>query len=93
MRRLCREARLPLPVANVKVCGWEVDLLWPQHQLIIEVDGFAAHGHRAAFERDRRKQTELVAGGYRVIRITWRQLRIEPLAVIAAVALALANRS
>jgi len=31
----------------------------------------------------------LVAAGDRVIRVTWRQLRHEPLAVIAAVARAL----
>ncbi|MDQ6745518.1 MAG: DUF559 domain-containing protein [Actinomycetota bacterium] len=89
VRGLCRQARLPEPRCNVRVCGYEVDLLWPGQRLIVEVDGHSAHGHRAAFERDRRKQMELVAAGYRVIRVTWRQLRGEPLAVIAAVARAL----
>jgi len=89
VRGLCRQARLPEPRCNVELCGWEVDLLWPEQRLVVEVDGHAAHGHRAAFERDRRKQMALVAAGYRVIRVTWRQLRHEPLAVIAAVARAL----
>lgn len=87
VRGLCRQARLPEPRCNVELCGWEVDLLWPEQRLVVEVDGHAAHGH--AFERDRRKQMALVAAGYRVIRVTWRQLRHEPLAVIAAVARAL----
>lgn len=89
VRHLCRQADLPAPQSNVRVCGWEVDLLWPEHKLVVEVDGFAAHGHRQAFERDRRKQTDLVAAGLRVIRLTWMQLQREPLAVIAALARAL----
>ncbi len=89
MKLLIREARLPPPRANARVGGYEVDLLWPGARLIVEVDGYRFHGHRAAFERDRRKQTALVAAGYRVIRVTWRQIADEPLAVIAAIAQAL----
>lgn len=61
-------------------------MFWPAAKLVVEVDGYHAHGHRAAFERDRRKQAELVAAGYRVIRITWRQLTEQPLVVAAVVA-------
>ena len=38
---------------------------------------------RAAFERDRRKDAALQTAGYRVVRITWRRLTTEPLAVSA----------
>ncbi len=93
LRTLCRNAHLPGPQANIHLHGWEVDLLWPAQRLVVETDGFAAHGHRAAFERDRRKQAELVAHGYRVIRLTWRQLCEEPLAVVAILAGALSARS
>jgi very-short-patch-repair endonuclease len=86
LRALIRAARLPRPVTNVKVAGWEVDAFWPAHKLVVEVDGFAFHGNRAAFERDRRKDAALVAAGYRVIRITWRQLVDEPHAVVALLA-------
>ncbi len=44
----------------------------------------------AAFERDRRRDRTHVAAGYRVIRVTWRQLQDEPLTVIASIAQALA---
>jgi very-short-patch-repair endonuclease len=44
---------------------------------------------RLAFERDRRRDQRFVAAGYRVVRVTWRQLQNEPFAVIARVAQAL----
>jgi very-short-patch-repair endonuclease len=93
MRRLTRAAGLPAPVANTRVAGWEVDFLWPTQRLVVEVDGYQFHGHRAAFERDRRKGLALAAAGYRVIRVSWRQLVHQPLAVAAQLALALARGS
>ncbi len=89
MRRLTRAADLPAPVCNIRVAGWEVDFLWPAQRLVVEVDGYKFHGDRAAFERDRRKGLALVAAGYRVVRVTWRQLVDEPLRVAAKLAQAL----
>jgi len=89
LRRLLVAAELPLPQLNARVCGYEVDFLWPLEKLVVEVDGHGFHGHRAAFERDRRRDQRLVAAGYRVIRVTWRQLVGEPLALIARIAQAL----
>jgi very-short-patch-repair endonuclease len=90
MRRLARAAGLPEPVANSRVVGWEVDFLWPAQRLVVEVDGYQFHGHRTAFERDRRKGLALAAAGYRVIRISWRQLVHQPILVAAQLAQALA---
>jgi very-short-patch-repair endonuclease len=42
-----------------------------------------------AFERDRRRDQILVAAGHRVIRVTWRQLRDELMAVMVRVGQAL----
>jgi very-short-patch-repair endonuclease len=84
--RLVRAARLPRPVTNTHVAGWEVDAFWPDRRLVAEVDGFAYHGSRAAFERDRRKDAVLQTVGYRVVRFTWRQLDEEPHAVVARLA-------
>ena len=86
LQRLIRAAKLPRPVTNVKVAGWEVDVFWPAARLVVEVDGYAYHGNRAAFERDRRKDATLTAAGYTVIRVTWRQIKEEPLAVVALIA-------
>ena len=76
--------------ANVRVAGHEVDVLWPDAKLVVEVDGYAFHSTRAAFERDRRRDGELQAAGYRVLRLTWRQLADEPEAVVASLARTLA---
>ena len=86
MRRLMRAAHLPEPVPNTRVAGWEVDFLWEAERLVVEVDGPQFHGHRRAYERDRRKDMELTTAGYVVIRITPRQLDEEPLVVVAHIA-------
>ena len=70
--------------------GYEVDFLWPERQLVLEVDGYAFHSSRRAFEHDRRKTLDLERAGYRVIRLTWRQLTDEPLAIVAELGRALA---
>ena len=87
---LVRAAGLPAPEHNVPVEGIEVDLLWREQRLVVEVDGFAYHSGRAAFERDRVRDSRLVALGIRVMRVTWRQIVHEPSAVVAGLARALA---
>jgi very-short-patch-repair endonuclease len=83
---LITAAKLPRPQTNTILAGWELDALWPASKLVAEVDGYAYHGNRAAFERDRRKDAQLTAAGYRVVRITWRQILYEPHAVVALLA-------
>ena len=85
------DAGLPKPLPNRVVEGQRVDLLFPHHKLIIEIDGFQFHSSRHAFENDRRRDQILIAAGYTVIRITWHQLTQEPYKVIATIAQALAR--
>jgi very-short-patch-repair endonuclease len=89
---LVRAARLPAPRANTRVGRYEVDFLWADQRVVVEVDGFAFHSTRAAFERDRARDQALQVAGYTVLRITWRQLVDEPEAVVAALAAALVAR-
>jgi very-short-patch-repair endonuclease len=93
MLALIRDADLPPCLTNEKVLQgrYEADFLWPEHKLIVEVDGYATHGHRRAFEQDRRRNANLIAAGYTVMQITYRQLTDEPLAVAARIAAALAR--
>ena len=84
--RLCRAAGLPVPVLNAPVAGFEVDAFWPGHRLVVELDGFAVHGTRAAFERDRARDAALQAAGLRVVRFTHRQVSRDPAGAIATVA-------
>jgi very-short-patch-repair endonuclease len=87
---LVRAAGLPAPRTNVRIQGMEVDMLWPAERLVVEVDGYEHHGPRPAFERDRRRDGRLLAAGYRVLRVTWRQIVDEPERVIAVLAASLA---
>jgi very-short-patch-repair endonuclease len=87
--RLIRAARLPQPETNVCIAGYEVDFLWRAERLVVEVDGFAYHRTREAFERDRRKDADLQARGLRTTRVTYRQIQREPLALVANLAASL----
>jgi very-short-patch-repair endonuclease len=86
---LVQAAELPSPKSNTRVDGFEVDFLWPDQKLIVEVDGYAFHADRHAFERDRVRDASLNALGYVVMRVTWQQLVSRREAVIARVAKAL----
>jgi very-short-patch-repair endonuclease len=66
-----------------------VDFIWRDQRLIVETDGYRFHSSRTAFERDRIRDAELTGAGFRVVRVTWRQLTSEPLAVVARLAVAL----
>ncbi len=80
-------AGLPKPRVNMRVRAggraYELDCAWPHARVAVELDGHAYHSTRAAFERDRARDRALQAAGWRVIRVTWRQLRDEPEAVLA----------
>lgn len=87
---LVTRARLPRPDVNVRVDGMEVDFLWRSERVVVEVDGYAYHGSRSSFEGDRRRDADLVAQGYRVMRVTWQQLTREAEATLARITRALA---
>lgn len=77
-----RRRGLPRPRLNAWIevgeKWFQVDCLWPEHRVIVELDGGAAHGTKTAFHADRARDRRLQAAGYRVVRITWRQLEDEP---------------
>jgi very-short-patch-repair endonuclease len=87
--QIMRTARLPRPELNVQVLGHEVDFLWRSARLVAEVDGYAYHGSARSFAEDRRRDAELTAAGYRVIRFTWRDLNKGRLATVVRLAQAL----
>ena len=75
---LLLNACLPMPKTNVRIEGLEVDCAWPEERLIVELDGRWVHDVAEAFERDRVRDRRLEAAGWRVVRITWRQLHDTP---------------
>lgn len=78
---------LPRPQRNVDLAVgdrfFEVDCLWREQRLVVELDGRATHGTARAFERDRERDRLLLVAGWRMVRITWRQLRDDAPAVVA----------
>ena len=55
--------------SNTKLGNWSVDIYFPDSKTIIEYDGSHWHSFGGSWERDRRKSLELLAAGYRVIRV------------------------
>ncbi|MEK9501835.1 type IV toxin-antitoxin system AbiEi family antitoxin domain-containing protein [Gaopeijia maritima] len=92
---LIRTADLPVPDTNVLLGPYELDAVWPRERVVVEVDGYAFHRSRDQFEADRRKDAWLTARGYRVIRVTWRQMTRHPTrtAVVVGRALEAAKRT
>jgi hypothetical protein len=86
-REFLTDVGLPLPETNahVQINGlwYEVDCLWRHQRVVVELDGRATHDTRQAFESDRARDRILQAAGFRVVRITWRQLHESPAAVAA----------
>jgi len=75
---------------NVRVAGHRVDLVSRDARLIVEFDSWEFHRTRQACERDRRRDADHLATGYRTVRVTWRRLTREPLVLAARLGAALA---
>jgi very-short-patch-repair endonuclease len=71
---LCERHGLPRPRVNTNFAGYEVDFLWPEAEVAVEVDGAHTHLTQQAFHRDRRRDRALAARGIQVLRVTWRDL-------------------
>ena len=86
---LCRRHRISLPEVNVELAGYEVDALWRERRVVVELDGGDGHGTTARMERDRARDLALRAAGYAVHRYTWRQVMTQPKLVAADIRRAL----
>jgi hypothetical protein len=87
------EAGLPQPHTNFVVEGFELDCYWPEYRFAVELDLFETHGTRAAFERDRKRQEDLLLAGIAMTRVTGPRLEREPDEVIARIARLLRQRA
>jgi very-short-patch-repair endonuclease len=67
---------LPRPEVNQRVAGKEVDMLWRDQRLIVEVDSRTFHLH--TFEEDRERDAHLLSEGFTTVRITKRRLTDRP---------------
>jgi very-short-patch-repair endonuclease len=53
------------------VAGQEVDALFPEEKVIIELDSWEFHQDRGSFESDRNRDADTLAAGHLTVRITW----------------------
>ena len=51
-----------------------LDIQFRQTKLVIEIDGYAYHSDREAFEEDRHRQNDLTRAGWTILRFTWDML-------------------
>lgn len=72
--RALDRAGLPAPTAQhrVGVAGrrYRVDLAYPSEMVAIEIDSWAYHRWRSAFDGDRARRNDLTILGYRVVQVT-----------------------
>lgn len=88
-RQLLRGAGVPMPTPQLEIRGSgflaRVDFAYADLKLAIELDGAAYHSSRSARDRDRDRENQLVALGWRVLRFTWDDLTKRPDAVLRCV--------
>ncbi|HEY5943412.1 MAG TPA: DUF559 domain-containing protein, partial [Solirubrobacterales bacterium] len=89
---LIQAHRIPTPEVNIKLGCHEVDFLWRQHHLLVEIDSFTYHRGSVAFRADHARGLDLRAAGYAVLRFSEAQVEEEPGRVVADVARALGLR-
>jgi very-short-patch-repair endonuclease len=70
-----RRHGLPVPLLNARIHGVEVDALYPEQRLIVEIDPW--HTHERRFHRDRERDRRHLAAGYVTFRIPDDQLTVE----------------
>jgi very-short-patch-repair endonuclease len=80
---LVRSAGLPEPVRQVDLGDLEhwigrVDFAYPDVRVVIELDGRRWHDSKLDMESDQRRDQQLAAAGWRVVRVRWAQLVDEP---------------
>jgi len=76
---------LPRALTNAHVGSHEVDAFWPHRRLVVELDGWARHKDRHAFQSDREKGNALARAGYTVLRFTHDDVVRRPADVAAGI--------
>lgn len=83
---LIADRGLPRPRLNAGIAVHgrflTVDCAWDAARLAVELDGRADHRTARAFEEDRERDRLLLVAGWRVIRVTWRQLEQDADAIV-----------
>ncbi|MFN8036921.1 MAG: type IV toxin-antitoxin system AbiEi family antitoxin domain-containing protein [Acidimicrobiia bacterium] len=91
--RLIREFGLPEPLGQWTVPGiGRTDFAWPEHHLVVELDGLRFHSSRRQLQDDSTRQNALTSRGLTVLRFTWQDVHEYPERTVRLVASVLAGR-
>jgi predicted transcriptional regulator of viral defense system len=72
---ICEQQGWPTPEVNEYIAGWQVDALWLDKRIAVELDGYGNHHSPAQLKRDRRKELELRRAGFTPVRYSEEQLK------------------
>lgn len=75
MLQLCLERDIPRPQINRRNGGREIDCRWPDHGLVVELDGYETHQGRVQFVADRARNRAHVLRGETIVAYTAYDLR------------------
>jgi very-short-patch-repair endonuclease len=76
--RFLKRHRVPVPEFNQTIAGHEVDAVYREHKLVIELDSRQFHSTPRAFEKDRDRDADLLNAGFSTLRITDHRLKEQP---------------
>jgi len=92
-RKVFEEHGLEMPdfELNLGDDDWigRVDCVWRSSRLVVELDSESYHGSRSARDADRKRDNRLMATGWRVLRVTWEDLKERPAETVAQIKAAL----
>jgi hypothetical protein len=94
--RLCGRGGLERPDMNVEVYGadgqpYECDAVWPRHRLIVECDS-GWHDNPVSARDDAERDEQLTLAGWRVFRLRWSQIALQPVRTGATIRRLLADQ-
>jgi very-short-patch-repair endonuclease len=73
--RFLKRHHLPLPELNQQIAGHEVDAVYREQNLVIELDSRQFHSTPRAFENDRDRDADLLNAGFSTLRVTDHRLK------------------
>ena len=88
MQRWLTAAGLPAPVPQLPVLvgdrRYRLDLAYPEQRIAIELDGWAAHRSRRAFDLDRARGNDLELASWTLLRFTSSSTRADVVRTVGA---------
>ena len=91
--QLRQYADLPEPLTHQVVEGEPVDFYWPDHRVVVEIDGDRYHSLPGDRLNDTRRDRKLTLAGYAVLRVSELELKSHPERVMADLRALLSRRA